>query len=119
MVRLIRSCIFDFKEIRNAYKKEKYHSVHGVCAFVCRRIFAVRILPREKYSDSERRMLNPMPNLSIKQIMSGRFMSDFESYSVDAFPFRDSFRRIKAAAAASVFLRQDNHGLYLSGGVYG
>lgn len=73
-------------------------------------------LPREKYSDSERRMLNPMPNLSIKQIISGRFMSDFESYAVDAFPFRDSFRRIKAAAAASVFLRQDNHGLYETDG---
>ena len=73
-------------------------------------------LPREKYSDSERRMLSPMPEMSPEKIMSGRFMSDFESFAVDAFPFRDFFRKIKARTAADIFLRQDNHGIYEANG---
>lgn len=74
------------------------------------------ILPEKKYSESERRMLSPVPNLSAEGIWSGRFMSDFESWAEDAFPFRDSFRRIKALTAQNAFLRQDNHGIYAANG---
>lgn len=73
-------------------------------------------LPKDKYSESERRMLTPMPELSAKSIWSGRFMSDFEKYAVDAFPFRDGFRRVKALAAANVFFKQDNNGIYAADG---
>lgn len=73
-------------------------------------------MPKDKYSDSERRMLSPMPGLSAENVWSGRFMSDFENYAVDAFPFRDVFRQIKALTALKVFFRQDNNGIYLSDG---
>ena len=36
-------------------------------------------LPKENYSESERRMLSPMPKWSAQGIWSGRFMSEFES----------------------------------------
>ncbi len=73
-------------------------------------------LPKETYSDSERRLLSPMPELTAGKVWSGRFMTDFEDYAVDAFPFRDEFRRIKALTAANIFFRQDNNGIYVSDG---
>lgn len=73
-------------------------------------------LPKAKYSDSERRMLSPMPKWSAQGIWSGRFMSDFENYAADAFPFRDSFRGIKALTAQNIFARKDNNGIYVADG---
>ncbi len=73
-------------------------------------------LPKEKYSDSERRMLSPKPEWSAQGIGSGRFMTEFESYAADTFPFRDSFREIKALTALKIFAKQDNNGVYLSDG---
>ncbi len=73
-------------------------------------------LPKEDYSKSERRMLSPMPEWSAQGIWSGRFMSEFESYAVDNFPFRDSFREAKALTALGIFARQDNHGVYVADG---
>ncbi|MDE6203149.1 MAG: hypothetical protein K2G19_06690, partial [Lachnospiraceae bacterium] len=73
-------------------------------------------LPKNKYSDSERRMLSPMPELSAESVWKGRFMSGFEDYAADAFPFRDSFRRIKALTALKIFFRQDNNGIYEADG---
>ncbi len=73
-------------------------------------------LPKPKYSDSERRSLAAMPELSAAGVWSGRFMSGFEAYVADTFPFRDSFRRLKALTAARGFFRQDNNGIYLAEG---
>lgn len=68
--------------------------------------------PKAEYSNSERRKLSAMPKLSADTLWNGRFMSDFEDYAVDSFPFRDRFRTVKALTAANVFLRQDNNGIY-------
>lgn len=73
-------------------------------------------MPKEQYLVSERRMLNPMPKLSAEGVWSGRFMTDFEAHAVDAFPFRDSLRRIKALTALNIFWRQDNNGVYAAEG---
>lgn len=73
-------------------------------------------LPKPVYSDSERRGLSPMPKLSADSVWSGRYMSDFEDYAADAFPFRDTFRSIKALTAGGIFYRQDNNGIYVSDG---
>lgn len=77
---------------------------------------ACLFLPKDTYSASERRMLSPMPKLTAEGISSGRFMSDFEAYAADAFPFRDAFRSIKAQMAFHVFVRQDNNGIYVTDG---
>lgn len=69
-----------------------------------------------RYSDSERRLLAQPPKVSAEKLLSGRFMSDFESFSLDQFPLRDSFRSIKAYAARDVFHKLDNNGLYVHDG---
>lgn len=79
-------------------------------------LLLVIFMPKDKYSDSERRMLSPMPGLSVQSVWSGRFMSNFEEYAADSFPFRDDFRRIKALTALQIFLKQDNNGIYASDG---
>lgn len=73
-------------------------------------------LPKDQYSESERRMLSPMPELSAKSLWSGRFMSGFEDYAVDTFPFREEFRRMKALTATNIFFKQDNNGIYAQDG---
>ena len=73
-------------------------------------------MPKDEYSESERRPLAKLPELSAETVWNGKFMSEFEKYSVDSFPFRDSFRTIKAASALGIFRRGDNNGIYLHGG---
>lgn len=68
--------------------------------------------PKEAYSDSERRRRAGLPELSAETVQSGRFMSEFENYAADTFPFRDSFRTVKALAAGGIFGRRDNNGIY-------
>ena len=70
-------------------------------------------MPKNRYSESERRMLSTMPALSAENVWRGRFMADFEGYAADTFPFRATFRRIKALTALHIFSRQDNNGLYV------
>ncbi|MBS4960497.1 MAG: hypothetical protein KHZ62_06735 [Clostridiales bacterium] len=73
-------------------------------------------LPKEEYSDSERRKLSVMPQLTVNTVLSGRFMSGFEAYAQDNFPYRDQFRTLKALTATYLFQRQDNNGIYVSEG---
>ena len=73
-------------------------------------------LPKEEYSVSERRPLEKFPEVTAETIFSGKFMSEFEEYAVDNFPFRDTFRSIKALCALDIFKRGDNNGIYLHGG---
>lgn len=75
-------------------------------------IFAIFKAPNE-YSLSERRKLEQMPRISIKTILNGRFMEDFEDYSLDQFPLRDSFRSLKALSALKIMAQSDSNGLYI------
>lgn len=71
------------------------------------------------YSETERRYLKAFPELTMENITSGRFMTDFESYTQDRFPARDMFRGIKSATALFVFAQRDNNDLYLTDGFIG
>lgn len=68
--------------------------------------------PDSEYSKSERRNLKQKPELSVDSILDGRFMSSFEEYSLDQFPFREEFRGLKAITS----LKADNNKLYVSDG---
>ena len=74
------------------------------------------LLPKPRESASERRLLAQMPELSGEAVLSGRFMSQFESHVTDTFPFRDSFRTLKALTALTLFSRKDSHGIYWADG---
>lgn len=69
--------------------------------------------PKEGYSNSERRELEPFPSVSVQSLLSGDFMEGFEKYATDNFPFRDLFRSIKAHFSYTVLGQKDNNGIYL------
>ncbi|MBE6753361.1 MAG: hypothetical protein E7559_03245 [Ruminococcaceae bacterium] len=68
------------------------------------------------FSESERRVLKTLPELSWESIAEGDFMAEFESYTQDQFPLRDSFRSVKSAASFYAFGKRDNNGLYIAEG---
>lgn len=72
--------------------------------------------PDGTYSYSERRGLKTFPKVTYQSVQSGRFMEEFEKYTLDQFPIRDTFRGIKAVANYYLFGRRDNNGLYLADG---
>lgn len=74
------------------------------------------LLPDQDYSDSERRTLAKAPKLSGKTIRDGSFMKDFESYTLDQFPLRESLRSIKASAELSLFGKKTANGYYVADG---
>lgn len=71
---------------------------------------------KDTYSDSERRALATFPDLTWKNITSGRFMEQFEDYSADTFPFREGFRSIKAGTTLFAMGQKNNNGIYLHHG---
>lgn len=74
------------------------------------------LLPDQETSLSERRKLAQMPELEWKTVENGRFMQDFESYTLDQFPGRETFRSIKALASRYVLGQKDNNGIYIADG---
>lgn len=72
--------------------------------------------PKEKYSDTERRVLAQVPAFSMERILSGKFMKEFEDYALDQFPLRDGFREAKALMQKYVFRKKDNNELYTAKG---
>ncbi len=74
------------------------------------------LLPSRELSESERRPLAQLPVFSAQTLLDGSFMTKFESYSLDQFPLRDSFRRMKALFHREVLRQKDNNRIYLAQG---
>lgn len=72
--------------------------------------------PGKDISDTERRALAQFPELSIKTLLSGDFMGKFESYTLDQFPLRDTFRQIKALFHYNIYQQKDNNDIYIADG---
>ena len=70
--------------------------------------------PETDYSKTERRELDKFPELSFTTIIEGRFMANFEDYTLDQFPIRDTFRTIKAITAKYVFNHMDNNDVFVT-----
>lgn len=70
----------------------------------------------DDFSDSERRELARFPEVSAEAIRSGEFTTEFESYTLDQFPFRDRFRTLKAVSTFYVFGQKDNNDVYIADG---
>jgi len=64
----------------------------------------------------ERRPLAQFPEITAENLQNGRFMEDFESYTLDQFPARSLFRQIKALTHYYVLGQRDNNGIYLTQG---
>lgn len=72
--------------------------------------------PSDALSEAERRKLARFPAFSGENLLSGKFMSEFETYSLDQFPLRDGFRQLKARVHYQLLGRKDNNGIYLAEG---
>ena len=72
--------------------------------------------PAKELSDSERRPLAQKPSVTVDTLSGGKFMSDFEKYSLDQFPLRDSFRTLKSLIHQYALMFGDNNGIYLHAG---
>ena len=67
-------------------------------------------IPSKQISEAERRPLAQKPAFSEK------FQTEFEAYSLDQFPLRDGFRRLKSLFHTGVLGQKDNNGIYLTNG---
>lgn len=72
--------------------------------------------PDNAFSASERRALAQMPAINTAALLSGRFMNEFETYTLDQFPLRDTLRSIKALNTYYVLGQGDNNGIYIVNG---
>ena len=72
--------------------------------------------PAKDISEAERRPLEQMPEITVDAVLSGSFMEDCEAYSLDQFPLRDAFRRIKSLFHFYVLNQSDSNDIYLAEG---
>ena len=72
--------------------------------------------PAKDMSEAERRPLEQFPELSVKTLLNGKFMSKFEDFTLDQFPARDTFRQIKALFHYYVLQQKDNNDIYIADG---
>ena len=71
---------------------------------------------RNSVSESERRPLAQAPEISGEAGLSGSCMKDFEEFTLDQFPFRDGFRRVKSLFHFYALRQKDNHNIYIQDG---
>ena len=72
--------------------------------------------PKTEISEAERRPLAQMPEITVETLLNGKFMSEFEDYSLDQFPLRDTFRQVKSLFHYYVLGQKDNNDIYIADG---
>lgn len=79
-------------------------------------------MPKPDFLEAERRPPAEFPALNGETIMKDgkeygdSFMSKFEGYSLDNFPFRDALRTVKALCANYIFRQKDNNNIFIADG---
>ena len=73
-------------------------------------------VPAKQISEAERRPLAQKPEFTIQSLLSGAYRTDFESFSLDQFPLRDSFRKVKSLFHTGILRQKDNNGIYVTNG---
>ena len=94
----------------------KFVSMGVVAAFWLLLTVTAWLSPPEEASQTERRELAQFPEVTGDRILSGRFAEEFEDYTLDQFPLRDTFRQIKARFHRDVWKQKDNNGIYMAQG---
>ena len=74
------------------------------------------VKPASDASEAERRPLAQFPDISAENLLSGKFVTEFEDYTLDQFPGRDLFRQLKAFVHYNVMQQKDNNGIYIANG---
>ncbi|WP_130871320.1 DHHW family protein [Intestinimonas massiliensis (ex Afouda et al. 2020)] len=81
------------------------------CAFIGVFLVANAVSPDRTFSEMENRNLEQLPTPSVKTLLSGQFMKDFETYTTDQFVARDSWIGLKSATER-VLGKQENNSVY-------
>lgn len=68
------------------------------------------LLPDQDYSSLENRPLARLPKLELRQVASGRYMDQAESYVNDQLPFRDAFVQLNLLKEMAL-LKTESHGV--------
>lgn len=71
--------------------------------------FVIGFLKKDTtFSKEENRMLTTRPKISIDEILSGEFESEYEQYKNDQFPFRNVFVKLKSIVSVAMGDREAN-----------
>ena len=81
------------------------------CAFLGVFLVAGAVMPDRTFSQIENRELAQLPTPSVKTVLDGTFMSNFETYTVDQFPGRDAWVNLKARTERAMG-KQENNNVY-------
>ena len=98
--------------------KNKIRTI-GICTLLAVWVLLSLLLwfaPKAEYTTAERRPLAQLPEISGTALFSGKFASDFEDFTLDQFPLRDTFRQIKSLFHYYGLNQSDNNGIYLVDG---
>ena len=66
------------------------------------------VTPDIEFSERENRYLQTLPKFTFSSLFSGEYISDFETYSTDQFPYRDTWITMKAALELASGKRENN-----------
>lgn len=69
------------------------------------------LTPDQAVSESENRPLKQKPKFSVDELLSGEYMSEFETYVTDQFFAKDWWVGVKSDMER-LFLKQENNGVY-------
>lgn len=92
-------------------KKRKYIFKCMTCIF-CLFIFGIvvcNVIKKDRtFSEQENRMLAEKPTITWKNITSGKFMKQYETYQSDQFVGRDMWMKVKTGAQTMLGKRESN-----------
>ncbi len=71
------------------------------------------VFPKSDLSVAERRKLAEFPEISASSVFSQDFSEKAETYLLDHFPLRETFRRINAFVRTNIFAQSDVNGLWV------
>lgn len=92
-------------------KKSDYIIVMFFLIFIYGIAFANIFTKDRSYSEAEKRMLAQKPEFRVADIVSGKYMEDFETYITDQFVARDLFVDVKSVSEKALGKRINN-GVY-------
>ena len=92
------------------YKKILTFSFVGFFLFF---LLVILVTPDKVFSENENDYLQTLPKFSWEGLFSGQFMTDFEEYIKDQFPFRDEFIAGKAKIELLIG-KHSNNGVFLT-----
>lgn len=86
--------------------------VYVMILFVAGMLLLCIFSPDQEVSASERRKLVQFPTITLENVVSGKFMEQFEEYATDQFPGRELWRTMKAQIVQKGFRQSDNNLFY-------